>query len=128
MSTIFRGDYEKIQKYAARVNDAGYWRDLKHGCKQYRTDDGAILNWWKKSGKITFQGHRDAAAKFESAFKALGYRAGRMRCDSEPSAGKTERENKNLRMLVADVSLENARLQRLLKERCGGHRRSQPKL
>jgi hypothetical protein len=34
---------------------AGKWRNLKSGRKQFRTNDGGILNWWETIGTITFQ-------------------------------------------------------------------------
>jgi hypothetical protein len=75
MSIKFRGDFTNVQKCVSRVN-AGSWRDLEHGCRQYRTDDGAVFNWWEKSGKITFQGHGKAALEFEQAFMAIASNKG----------------------------------------------------
>ena len=82
MSLKFRGDFSKLQKYVSRVSANGSWRDLPHGCRQYRTDDGAVFNWWQKSGKITFQGHGAAALKFEQAFMAIASAKGRITGDT----------------------------------------------
>lgn len=117
MSTIFRGDFEKIKKCVARVGASGRWRDLKQDCKQYRTDDGAVFNWWKKSGKITFQGHGDSALEFEQAFKALAKRSGRVTDGNARTLEAASQENGTLRALIADVLLENARLRKRLKKK-----------
>jgi hypothetical protein len=72
MSLQFRGNYSNLQKYVARIDAEGRWRDLQHGGKQYRTRAGAILNWWPKSGKVILQGSGSAAQEFGDAFKETG--------------------------------------------------------
>jgi hypothetical protein len=67
----FRGNYTKLKRYVSTVDPRGRWRDLEHGGKQYRTDKGAVVNWWKASGKILFQGQGSAVSKFEQAFTAI---------------------------------------------------------
>jgi hypothetical protein len=116
MSLVFSGDYAALKKCVARVDPDGHWRDIKYGGLQYRTDSGAILNWWsrqwKRSGKIVFQGHGLAASKFEQAFKALAFRKGRLAGENGKELRTLERENETLRALIADVLLENARLKK----------------
>jgi hypothetical protein len=53
----------KLKRYVSTVDPRGRWRDLEHGGKQYRTDKGAVVNWWKASGKILFQGQGSAVSK-----------------------------------------------------------------
>jgi hypothetical protein len=91
----------------------GRWRDLEHGGKQYRTDKGAIVNWWKASGKILFQGQGSVVSKFEQAFTAIASTKGRLENEDGKSLRDLERENETLRTLIADVLLENARLRRV---------------
>jgi hypothetical protein len=112
MTAVFRGDDAKSKKYVACVDPDGHWRNLEHGGKQYRTDSGAVLNWWQKSGKILVQGHGSAASKFEQAFKTLALRKGRLVGENGKELRALERENETLRALIADVLLENARLKR----------------
>jgi hypothetical protein len=112
MSIVFRGDYAKLKKYVARVDPRGHWRDIKYGGFQYRTDSGAVLNWWKKSGKILFQGDGLVASKFEQAFMAVASRKGRIKGETGKELRALKRENETLRALIADVLLENARLNR----------------
>jgi hypothetical protein len=87
--------------------------DLEHGGKQYRTDKGAVVNWWKASGKILFQGQGSAVSKFEQAFTAIASTKGRLENEDSKSLRDLERENETLRTLIPDVLLENARLRRV---------------
>jgi hypothetical protein len=44
---------------------------LQNGRKQYRTDDGGVLNWWETTGTISFQGaDQKARQELERAFIA----------------------------------------------------------
>jgi hypothetical protein len=110
MSVRFRGDYSKLKKCVACVDSQGNWRELQHGAKQYRSDKGAVLNWWQRSGKILFQGHGAAASKFQQAFMAIAVRKGRLVDEDDKNLRHLQRENETLRALIADVLLENARL------------------
>ncbi len=56
MKLKFSGSYEKLQKYVSRTGLPGKWRDLKYGQKQYRSDEGGVLNWWQTTGALMFQG------------------------------------------------------------------------
>jgi stage V sporulation protein SpoVS len=113
MSVIFDCSFGILKKYVARVDPDGDWRDLKYDGKQYRTRSGAVLNWWRKSGKILFQGYGPAALKFEQAFKALAMRKGRLSGENGKDLRVLESENETLRALIADVMLENIRLKKL---------------
>jgi hypothetical protein len=103
-----RGDYAKLKMYVACVDSQGNWRGLQHGLKQYRSDKGAVLNWWQGSGKILFQGHGAAASKFEQAFMAIAVRKGHLLDEDDRDLRHLQRENETLRALIADVLLENA--------------------
>jgi hypothetical protein len=117
MSTVFRGDYATIRRWVRRVDATGCWREIHCGGRQYRTDRGAILNWWEASGKIAFQGNGDAALKFEEAFKALALQSDRLTDDQGRTLKELTWQNGTLRSLVADVLLENAKLRRHMKKK-----------
>jgi hypothetical protein len=71
MKLKFSGSYAKLRKYVSRIELSGTWRNLKHGRKQFRTDEGGILNWWETTGTITFQGLETAVREeLEQAFVA----------------------------------------------------------
>jgi hypothetical protein len=66
------GSYAKLQGRVSRTRLDGKWRELKYGQKQFRTDDGGYLNWWEKTGTVTFQGHNLPAREgLAQAFKAV---------------------------------------------------------
>jgi hypothetical protein len=97
MNLKFRGNYGKLRKCVSRTEFEGVWRDLPNGQKQYRTENGAILNWWESSGTITFQG-RDPGKSFEKAFMAvaeakerLAGRDGRQNGETVEQAGDVRR-------------------------------------
>jgi hypothetical protein len=90
------------------------WRDLEHGGKQYRTDDGAVVNWWKASGKILFQGQGSATVQFKQASVAIASAKGRLEDEDGKSLRDLERENGTLRTLIADVLLGNERAKRVM--------------
>lgn len=116
MTLKFRGNYAKIKECVSRTGFDGQWRDLQNGGRQYRTDDGGVLNWWKRSGKILFQGHGSAAPEFKRAFIALASAKGRLADKDGKSPRDLQSQNVALRALIADVLQENARLKkRLLK-------------
>ncbi len=65
----FRGRFCELQALVDALDFDGDWRDLGNQ-KQFRTLDGAILNWWVSSGTIYFQGHSVEAAEFEKELDA----------------------------------------------------------
>ena len=69
----FSGTYAQLQDEVKLTGIYGEWRDLGNR-KQYRSDSGAILNWWQSTGTIRVQGPRLAAKEFEAKLlsRALG--------------------------------------------------------
>jgi hypothetical protein len=112
MSQKFRGNYAKLQKYASVVDPDGQWRDLKHGAKQYRTDSGAVLNWWERSGKMLFQGTGPAAREFAQSFKAIASAKRRLISENDENRLDLSKQNAALLTSFVDVLLENERLRK----------------
>ena len=81
MKLKFLGDYKKLEKCVLRTGVPGKWRELENGQKQYRTDDGAILNW---SNQLAQYGSRARRRQSRSSSEHLssGYKKG-------PSRGRT---------------------------------------
>ncbi len=70
MTMKFPGTFENLQQSTARTDFAGEWRQRgKH--YQFRATTGAVLNWWKSTGTITFQGPESAAKHLEAAFRKV---------------------------------------------------------
>ena len=79
MQLKFRGNYAKLLKCVVRTRLDGKWRKLKNGQKQFRSEDGGYLNWWEKTGTITFQGSNlEAGEELSQAFIAVASRRKRL--------------------------------------------------
>jgi hypothetical protein len=57
--------YRNLRKFVAKRGVSGEWSEIGNQ-KQFRTPDGAVLNWWKSTGALTFQGHDSAALSLEA--------------------------------------------------------------
>jgi len=55
-------DFQTVRKPTAKTRIAGRWTKEKNHC-QFYADSGAVLNYWKTTGRITFQGPELAAAE-----------------------------------------------------------------
>ena len=67
----FYGHYEQLQNQLALTGIGGVWRDLGNQ-KQYVANTGAILNRWRSTKTVNFQGGPPAAKKeLEPAFFAM---------------------------------------------------------
>ena len=117
MSLKFRGNYSRLKKCVVRTGFDGEWRDLKNHHKQYRTDDGGILNWWETSGTITFQGHGSAAKQLGETFITVASKKGRIETKDSSSPADRRDENDTLKILLANTLLENAKLRARLSRR-----------
>jgi hypothetical protein len=79
MSLKFSGNFARLQKYVSRTGLTGKWRDLKYGQKQFRSDQGGYLNWWKTTGTMNFQGSKTAARdELARAFITVASSRGRL--------------------------------------------------
>ena len=91
MKLKFRGNYNKLKTTVKQTGLDGFWRELKYGQKQYRTDDGGVLNWWETTGTITFQGHDSTAREdLKQAFIGIASRKKRLlgECDGRVFYGE----------------------------------------
>ncbi len=67
MASKFKGSYQELQDKVLLTGVNGEWSD-KGNQKQYRAENGAILNWWESSKTVQFQGDKDEASSFEAKF------------------------------------------------------------
>jgi hypothetical protein len=61
------GDFKALRKITALTGITGKWTKTKNHCA-YRTETGAVLNYWKTTGTVTFQGPELAAAELAAVF------------------------------------------------------------
>jgi hypothetical protein len=64
---IVCGDFKAVREVIALTGIKGEWMKIKN-LRQYRATDGAVLNYWKSTGTITFQGPEFAAAELKAMF------------------------------------------------------------
>jgi len=63
----FVGNFKKLKRSVALTEiDGAWWKLANH--YQYRAKTGAVLNWWKSTKTITFQGRESAAKKLKAEF------------------------------------------------------------
>ena len=67
MVNKFRGSYQELQDRVLLLGAYGMWND-RGNHKQYRTEKGAVLNWWESTKTIQFQGPKDLAEDFKQEF------------------------------------------------------------
>jgi hypothetical protein len=67
MKLRFYGNYRNLQQVMALTGTAGAWREGENH-HQYRATTGAVLNWWKSTGTVTFQGPKSAVKDLKAAF------------------------------------------------------------
>jgi protein gp37 len=66
-NSISCGDFKAVRKIIALTGIKGEWMKTKHNY-QFRAPGGAILNYWKSTGTITFQGPELAEAELKAMF------------------------------------------------------------
>jgi hypothetical protein len=61
------GDFKALRKITALTGIAGYWAETENHC-QFRAPSRGVLNYWKTTGTVTFQGLELAAAELAAVF------------------------------------------------------------
>ena len=103
----FRGSLEELQELVATTGISGEWVESKQQI-QYRTDSGAILNYWESTGTLNFQGAPDSAKELEAE----------MFPDSAGSTRACSPQANTRRTAVYDVGLQ-ALTRSIIKNRVG---------
>jgi hypothetical protein len=60
------GNFKALRRVVALTGIPGEWTNGKNGHRQFRTANGAVLNYWKSTGTITFQGRDLPAAELKA--------------------------------------------------------------
>lgn len=55
-SCKFHGTLDDLQTLVGATDIPGVWRELLDGHYQFRTRQGAVLNWWSSTQTVHFQG------------------------------------------------------------------------
>lgn len=67
----FKGSYEDLQALVAQLGLEGKWTEGGNNSRQFRTTDGAVIDWWPTTGRIRVQGKQAAKRNCESGLTAL---------------------------------------------------------
>ncbi len=67
MADPFHGELDELLALVASTGIAGTWQTRANGGHQYRTKDGAQLNWWETTGTLTYTGKADPKARLVAA-------------------------------------------------------------
>jgi hypothetical protein len=59
------GDFDALKKIVELIGVPGRWAESENHC-QFRAPSGAVLNYWKTTGTINFQGSQRAAAELRA--------------------------------------------------------------
>jgi hypothetical protein len=60
-------DFRAVRELIATTSIAGQWTERKNHC-QFYADSGAVLNYWKSTGTVAFQGPELAAEDLKATF------------------------------------------------------------
>jgi hypothetical protein len=60
------GNFKVLRYVVARTGIPGKWTKGENGHRQFRTGAGAVLNYWRTTGTINFQGSERAAAELKA--------------------------------------------------------------
>jgi len=63
--SITCGNFKAVRQVVRRTGIAGEWSVTQNHC-QFRAANGAVLNYWKSTGTINFQGPESAAAELKT--------------------------------------------------------------
>jgi hypothetical protein len=67
MRPKFHGNIVQLMAVVQATGAGGQWRELLEGHYQFRGDDGAVLNWWETTRRVSFQGAACSARRLQAA-------------------------------------------------------------
>jgi hypothetical protein len=70
MRLTYSGKFKNLKQQTALTGVAGEWRRRQNNY-QYHAVTGALLNWRRSTGTITFQGPKSAAADLQETFVSI---------------------------------------------------------
>lgn len=72
MSSKFFGTLKELSKIIKSSDYLGAWDKSAQGNKRvFNFNNGAILNWWKSSGTISFQGKPETREEVQAVLEPL---------------------------------------------------------
>jgi len=65
----YLGQFKELRNIIQSIGYSGEWKDISHG-KQFRSNNGAILNWYSNKGNFQFQGNKEDKDKLRALLEA----------------------------------------------------------
>lgn len=84
----FKGKFEELQELLAKSGCVGQWADVANG-KQFKSEQGGILNWYPATGRVNYQGPAPAKARL---FEQIGGKAAAAPASAQPYAPAKAKE------------------------------------
>lgn len=84
---IFTGSLDALKSLVQSCNAVGEWTEIA-SAHQFRSQDGAILNWYPSRGRVVYQGNPDRSEALRAALSAASSPGAMQRTSDEqlPSA------------------------------------------
>jgi len=108
MRLAFLGNHKKLVRLISKMEVDGIWRELKNGHMQFHADDGAVLNWWRSTGTVTFQGRKPKAQEFERSFLRRASKKGLIEHETGPEDELAELKRQLKGALIDIAKLKEA--------------------
>jgi len=83
----YNGSLEELKALIASAGVYGTWQDESSDKVSFRSDDGAVLNWWPRRSTVNVQGKPEAQAVLTSLFSGGGI-SSRILAPAAPAAAK----------------------------------------
>lgn len=65
----FNGTFEELKSKTSNIS--GRWVDLNANQKQFKTEDGGVINWWPSTGTLQIQGKLEVKGLLEEKLQDL---------------------------------------------------------
>jgi len=116
MKPRFLGDYSELKRCVLRTRLDGTWRELENNHKQFRTYDNGILNWWKSTGTLQFQGKELAAVRLERTFIKIASANGLLHSKHSTALQDPTEEIDEMKELIAEARIQRRKLKKVIKQ------------
>lgn len=67
----FTSTFDALKEKLSSLTEEGEWIDLNNNQKQFKANNGAILNWYPSTGTVNFQGKSEVASALSSRVEDL---------------------------------------------------------
>jgi predicted nucleotide-binding protein len=71
MALKFHGEVEEFKGLLSNAGIQGSWTSGDNGKLEFRTKDGAVMNWWPTRGTVQVQGQQAARDRLQSKVESL---------------------------------------------------------